>query len=196
MLYNHTMINPKDYPALSGIYGQNASDVMVLADVVGDAPVTLLEVMRDFLAIVPDPIIAGGFAVSHHVEPRGTRDIDVIAVGSIEPYITEFEKRGYKHETVRLSIGSLDMLTKGNKGVDFIQLDDSTFLSSIKNRTVPGIFLNQKVRIISIEDLILLKMMAYAERKKGQDQVDLDNLLARPHDQTYIDIWKKKLSIK
>lgn len=88
------------------------------------------------------------------------------------------------------------MLTKGNKGIDFILLKDEEFLKSIISRSVRGLFLKQFVRYISIEDLILLKLLAIQGKRQTQDQVDLESLLQKPFDSKYVESWKKKLKIK
>lgn len=172
-----------------------ASEVMLLADVVGKAPVKLAQVMKDFLEIVGDPIIAGGFAMAHHGVIRSTVDIDVLAVGSITKVIKEFVRRGYKHESMNLSIGLIDQLTKGNKGVDFLHLNNASFLKSIQKRAVNGIFLNESVRFVSREDLILLKELAVKGRKNKMDAADLENLLSQSYDNSYVETWRKKLKI-
>lgn len=189
------MINPKKYPILSEPGQPYTTEVLVLADAVGDAPVTLIEVMQKFLLIVTDPIIAGGFAVAHHGFVRGTVDIDVICVGSREDEIKKFEALGFKRETLQIPIGTIDLLTQSNKGVDFIRLNDSAFEKSIASRAVPGILLNEPVKMVSLEDLILLKLLALKGRKNKKDEMDLDHLLTLPTDQAYLDKWKAHFSL-
>jgi hypothetical protein len=172
-----------------------ADEVLILADAVGTSATTLTQVMNDFLQIVSDPIIAGGFAMAHHGLVRATVDIDVMAMGSIHPMIEQFKSRGYKHESIQLPIGALDLLTKGNKGVDFIHLSNEKFRKSIQKRAVEGTFFSQKVRFVALEDLILLKLLAVQGRKNKMDGADLDTLLPKPHDKTYVDGWKKILGI-
>ena len=182
--------------SLHGSADDPSAEVMILADVVGKSSTTLAVVMRDFLEIVSQPIIAGGFAMAHHGFVRATVDIDVLAMDSILSFIKEFESRGYKHESTQLPIGSLDMLTKGNKGVDFIQLKDEHLRASIQTRAVDGTFLDQPVRYVSLEDLILLKTLALSGRKKKMDEADLESLLSKPYDSSYVETWKKKLKIR
>ena len=189
------MIDLKKFPILAETAAAYATEVLILADAVGSAPVTLVEVMQDFLSIVKQPIIAGGFAVAHHGFVRGTTDIDVVAVGSTSTEVEAFKKLGYKHETVRISNGSIDLLTKSNKGVDFLHFDDAEFVKSMVKRTVQGSFLGQPVRVISLEDLIILKLQAAKERSGGKDRIDLEHLLVMQFDHAYVDHWKKHFAL-
>lgn len=153
------------------------------------------QVVKDFLNVVPDPIIAGGFAMAHHGFVRATVDVDVIAIGPISAFIKKFESLGYKHEALRLPIGSLDLLTKGNKGIDFLSLDNELFCKSIAERAVQGTFAGTTVRYVSLEDLILLKMLAVQGRTGRYDQGDLDALLNLPYDRDYVEQWQTSLGL-
>lgn len=184
------MLDPKKFPILAETAKSYATEVLILADAVGDAPVTLVEVMQDFLNVVQTPIIAGGFAVAHHGFVRGTIDIDVIAVDGAAGDIAKLKSLGYKHESVRIPAGSLELLTKSNKGIDFLQLDDAEFLREIVRRTVPGLFLNQPVRIVSLEDLIVLKLLALKGRTNSKGRLDLEELQKTPHDSVYVETWR------
>ncbi len=189
------MIDPKKYPKLAESAKDYTTEVLILADAVGDAKVPLVEVMQDFLRIVRDPIIAGGFATAHHGFVRGTVDIDVIAVDSSPVPSKEFISLGYKYEEIRIPIGSIELLSKGGKGVDFLRLDRQDLLDSIVSRAVPGTFLTEPVRMVSLEDLILLKMLALSGRKSKKDELDFDYLVTQDFDRAYVDSWKVKLGI-
>lgn len=183
------MLDLKKFPILAETAESYATEVLILADAVGSAPVTLVEVMQDFLKVVRNPIIAGGFAVAHHGYVRGTLDVDVLSIGSVNAEIEQLKSMGYKHESIRISNGFIDLLTKSNKGIDFIHLDDENFMKSIVARTVPGNFLTEPVRVISFEDLIVLKAIAGRERSGGKDLLDLNNLLKFPYDDAYVQKW-------
>jgi hypothetical protein len=169
------------------------AEVLLLADIIGKWPTTLAEVMKDFIDIVKDPILTGGFAMAHHGHIRATTDIDVICVGSSKKWIQEFQARGYTFESMQLPIGHLELLTKANKGVDFIHLNDDAFLRSIDQRAVTSNMLTKPVRIVSLEDLIILKNLAVKGRRKKQDEADLEELLKFKFDDRYVQEWKAKL---
>jgi hypothetical protein len=193
--YIEIMSSRSQRHALQGVSSENPSEeVSILADAVGNSSVTLANVMDDFLKIVPDPIIAGGFAMAHYGVVRATVDIDVVAVGNIKKVIKEFEERGYKHESILIPVGHLDLLTKGNKGVDFIHLTNDSFKKSIQHRAVKGLFRKESVRYVSLEDLILLKMLAIRGRDNKMDEADLENLLKMSHDTKYVKQWQVKLT--
>jgi hypothetical protein len=189
------MIDLKKFPILAETAHAYATEVLILADAVGDAPVTLVEVMQDFLAVVRHPIVAGGFAVAHHGFIRGTVDVDVIAVDSTVAEITALKARGYKHESIQLPIGFLDLLTKSNKGIDFIHLNDSKFLSSLVSRTVEGKILDQPVRMVSLEDLIIMKRLSIKGRRSVKDPIDLEQLEALSFNRSYVEIWRSHFKI-
>lgn len=172
-----------------------SQEVMMLADAVGRSSVLLSQVVRDFLDIVPKPIIAGGFAMAHHGLIRATVDIDVLAVEPMTAFIQKFKDLGYKHESLRLPIGAMDLLTKGNKGVDFIHLDNREFLASIQKRQVPGFFFDTQVHFVSLEDLILLKLLAVKGRRKKMDEADLETLLDMAYDKDYVAKMKRSLGL-
>ena len=172
-----------------------SEEVALLADAVGQSSTTLIQVMRDFLAIVTDPIIAGGFAMAHHGRVRATVDIDVLAVGAVLRMIRQFEARGYKHESIQLPVGALDLLTKGNKGVDFLHLNNEELCRSMANRAEQGTFLKRPVRFVSLEDLILLKRMALRGRKGKMDEADLEVLEQQSFDAKYVELWRARLGL-
>ena len=172
-----------------------SSEVITLADLVGNSEVSLSSVVTDFLQIVPNPILAGGFAMAHHGYVRATVDIDVIAVGSVGRLIGKFEAIGYKHESVSIPIGRLELLSKGNKGVDFLHLESKAFCESIVNRAVEGTLAGSPVRYVSLEDLIVLKMLAVKGRTGRYDQGDLDALVSNSYDKIYVEGWRKKFGL-
>ena len=190
------MSQPKSRPNLQESLESPSEEVLILADVIGNSTTTLAQVMNDFLEIVKDPIIAGGFAMAHHGLVRATVDIDVLAMKDLTDDIEEFKLRGYKHESMQLPVGSLDLLTKGNKGVDFIHLKNAALRSSIQQRAVRGLFLKQPISFVSLEDLIILKLLALKGRKKKMDEVDLESLVSQPFDSAYVNSWKVKLNVK
>lgn len=189
------MIDLKTYPILAETAQSYATEVLILADAMGGVPVTLVEVMQDFLKVVRQPIIAGGFAVAHHGFVRGTIDIDVISVPGSKDDVEQLKALGYHYESLELPIGSIELLTKSNKGIDFLSLADKRFLESLVSRTVPGLFLNEPVRVISLEDLIILKLLAQRGRADGKGRLDLEHLLAMNFDAAYVELWKTHFGI-
>lgn len=174
----------------------NLDEVLSIADAVGTDKITLTSVAAEFLKTVKNPILAGGFAVAFHGFVRGTVDVDSIGIATISAHVAAFKKLGYKSETLKLDIGTLYLLTKGEieKGIDFIDLDNQEFKKSVIARAVPGVFMSSPVKFVSLEDLIILKMLAKIGRKNKKDEIDLEFLLKKPHDKKYVSNWVKKLS--
>jgi len=171
------------------------NEVLSIADAVGDSKITLASVAAEFLKTVKDPVLAGGFAVAFHGFVRGTVDVDSIGIETVGAHVAAFKKLGYKHETFRLNIGLLHLLTKGetDKGVDLIDLDNQEFKKSVIARAVPGVFMGSPVKFVSLEDLIVLKTLAKIGRKNKKDEIDLEFLFKKPHDKKYVAKWIKTL---
>ncbi len=174
----------------------NLDEVLSITDAVGSEKITLASVAAEFLKTVKNPILAGGFAVAFHGFVRGTVDVDSIGLENIGANLTAFEKLGYKSETIKLDIGKLYLLTKGEteKGIDFIDLGNQEYKKSVIARAVPGVFMGSPVKFVSLEDLIILKMLAKIGRKNKKDEIDLEFLLKKSHDQKYVLKWVKELS--
>lgn len=149
--------------------------------------------------------LAGGWAYSALVEPRATTDIDILIL--LEPP---------SREQVRILVSSLfdstiihpaPMVFQGisiwrivgvraNQEVilDFL-LADSTYLRSALSRSGRIPFGSLLVPILTLEDLILLKILA----GRLQDQADLEKIRARGADLqidwAYVGQWKQVLGV-
>lgn len=152
---------------------------------------TLIEI----LSIVSEPVIAGGFAVSHYVRPRQTIDIDVVGMTNFRNYSVQLLALGYSHETNRLGNGvCLESFTKNKntqneEGIDFMSFDNEAFEKQVKARSHLTQMLAFKVSIVSIEDLIVMKSLS----ARTKDKADLEDLQKQPYDRIYVNKWVKKL---
>jgi hypothetical protein len=171
-----------------------SEEVVILADAVGGAQIALAQVVEDLFAVVSEPILAGGFAMAHYGLLRATADIDVLAVDSVQAALKSLSGLGYRQETLQIKIGMLQLLTKGNKGIDFLILSNTKLRNSMRARAVPGTFMGRPVCFVSLEDLILLKIFAVDGRKSKIDEVDLESLLKKPHDRVYVNRWRNELA--
>ena len=121
------------------------------------------------------------------MKPRATSDLDVVVgLGDFAGMALPLQALGYQKESVRLPHMTLEMFTKNDYGVDFIHLDHAEFERSIlKRAVVQSSILGFPVRIISLEDLIIMK--ALSTRQKAQ--ADLESLQQLPHDSTHVSNW-------
>jgi predicted nucleotidyltransferase len=137
--------------------------------------------------------LLGGFAVSAHVEPRTTKDVDVaVAVDGdedAERVAFELSQRGYTvHATIEHTrTGRLATIRTTSPSGAVV---DVLFASSGIEREVVGaaitleILDGLRVPVASVAHLIAMKVLARDDRRRPQDRVDLGALLrvATPDD--------------
>ena len=149
--------------------------------------------------------LAGGWAYSALVEPRATTDIDLLIL--LEP-----PSREQVHTLVStlfdstiihpapmifqgISIWRIVGIRSGQEVVIDLLLADSAYLRTALERrhTVP--FGGLQIPILSIEDLVILKMVA----GRLQDRADLEKIRTRQSDLhidwAYVDQWKTTLGL-
>ena len=152
-----------------------------------------------------DYALAGGLAFSALVEPRATMDIDLIVMIKetqlndfkallkleFEPVIIHKAPMHFKQATIWRVIN----LIEGIELIfDFI-LAESEFLINVIERALEIEFFGTKLKIITLEDLILLKYCA----NRTQDIADLDKIYQTYNDEIddeYLKAWAKQLNIR
>jgi predicted nucleotidyltransferase len=170
----------------------------------------LVEILIKLLAEVErrniEYALAGGWAFSVLVEPRATTDIDLLilldspsqeairslASSVLTPTIVHSAPMNLKHISMWRCIGLHDMQ---EVIIDFL-LADSPFLKSALARRQQIALGNQLVATLTLEDLMLMKMLA----GRLQDQADLEKIDECKEDLqidwSYIDQWKAALGLK
>lgn len=130
--------------------------------------------------------IAGGWAVGMWSTPRATEDIDLLIIieKEEEDKIIRFlassvkivQSHNEKMKFNEISIWRHIVSVKGHKDVFVLDLiiADSPFLKQAVKRRIWIKFKNEKLPIIAIEDLILMKMIS----NRKQDQADVESLFA------------------
>jgi predicted nucleotidyltransferase len=151
-----------------------------------------------------DYALAGGLAFSALVEPRATMDIDLIVMinetqlndfkallkaefESIMPHKEPMQFKLVKIWRVVNLIEELELI------FDFI-LAESKFFKNAIERAFEIEFFGTKLKIITLEDLILLKNCA----NRTQDIADLDKIYQTYNeeiDDEYLKAWGKELNI-
>lgn len=124
--------------------------------------------------------IIGAYAVGFYARPRYTKDIDILVEPTLKNakrIIKALEEFGFKS----LGLKEKDFAKKGKiiqLGYEPVRVDILTFIEGLsfgqiwKNK-VKGTYGQEKVFFIGIEELIKNKKKS----KRGQDKVDLENLL-------------------
>jgi hypothetical protein len=124
--------------------------------------------------------LIGGMAASYRSQPRFTKDIDFLVQvpQAVLPRLLEdLLRRGFEFDTVA-TIGEWTqhhMVTLSYHGIriDWLKPLIPAYLHILQLATEET-WLDQPIRIASVEGLILLKLVAY----RTQDQVDIENLVA------------------
>jgi predicted nucleotidyltransferase len=151
-----------------------------------------------------DYALAGGLAFSALVEPRATMDIDLIVMIK-ENQLNDF-KNQLKHEFGSIITHNEPMqfkLAKIWRTINVIEdiemifdfiFAESEFYKNTIRRAFEIEFFGSKIKVITLEDLILLKNCA----NRTQDLADLDKIYqtyGEEIDGEYLKKWAKELNI-
>ena len=149
--------------------------------------------------------LAGGLAFSALVEPRATVDIDILISidESMMQGFLEKMKKEYTSMIVHESPMEFDRIrvwrvvtVNEDKEiiVDFL-LAESEFHKSAIRRSSEIEFFDIKLKVVSLEDLIILKILS----NRVQDKADLERIfkgMKTDIDYEYLDYWKGKLKFR
>ncbi len=149
--------------------------------------------------------LAGGWAYSALVEPRATTDIDLLILleppsrEQVQALVSSLFDSTIIHPAPKVFRGISIWRIVGTPVeqeiiVDFL-LADSTYLRTALRRRQMVPFGPLQIPMLSIEDLIILKMVA----GRLQDRADLEKIHTRQADLhvdwTYVDQWKTTLGL-
>jgi len=146
-------------------------------------------------------MITGSIAMSYYSIPRMTRDIDiVIEIDNVDKFYNLFKKDYYIDiEMIENSINHQSMfniihLTEIIK-IDFIIRKDSDYRKKEFDRKKQFKLGDDYIYIVSIEDLIISKLIWSKDSHSGIQLDDVKNLLKEKFDLKYIKEWSVKLDI-
>jgi len=169
---------------------------------------TELEVLRDVVARLESAAIpymlTGSVAMSVYVEPRLTRDIDIVAelasehasritqLFSPDYYVSEEAVQAAIEGGTLFNVFHLAHLVK----VDLIVRKDDEFQRhSFARRKRWDIGGNATTWVISKEDLVLSKLLWAAASESAVQLADVRKLLASGVDETYLRGWSARLGV-
>ena len=152
-----------------------------------------------------DYALAGGLAFSALVEPRATMDIDLLLMIREEELPDFFKVLEEKvesllphNEPTRFKLIKIWRVVSLSHNleiiVDFL-IAESKFHENIVKRAIEIDFFQTKLKIVTLEDMILLKICA----KRTQDIADLEQIYStfrNEIDHDYVKYWAGKLNIK
>ena len=127
-----------------------------------------------------DFALVGGLAVSVYTQPRMTQDIDLmILLSDFNKAKNILEKAGYNLEYLSKDIATFISKAALMGRIDFQLAHRKYAVSMIKRAENFELFLNLKVKILSPEDIIGLKVQAYNNdpHRYHKDMADIQELL-------------------
>jgi predicted nucleotidyltransferase len=168
------------------------TELDVLADVVNRLEQAGIEYM-----------LTGSMAMNYYAVPRMTRDIDIIIEMQIEDipgifalfnddyYISE---EGIKDALIHKTAFNI-INYKSIIKIDFIIKKKSEYRQAEFKRRKQVKIDGFHVYIVSIEDLIISKLIWAKDSNSEIQASDVENLMAQKVDKDYLEFWKKKLGI-
>jgi hypothetical protein len=168
--------------------------------------------MFDFLRVLIDffernkisYMLSGSVAMSTYTVPRFTRDFDFIVHLRPEnvPMLMEQFKDGYycSEEAVQDALSRKTMFNiidhKSGYKADFVILKDEPYRQEEFSRRKQIDFLDMKIYIVSVEDLLLSKIIWIQEIQSGVQMEDIKALTALPEiDRGYVRQWVNTLKL-
>jgi len=166
--------------------------------------VSLLKIVTDKLEKAGIPyMVSGGVAVSYWGYPRTTHDIDIVIEAKKEDkkkIVDLFKKDFYisseaAEDAIETRFTFNILHHKTGLKVDFWLVKKDLFGETEFKRKLRKIIFNKEIFIISPEDLILNKLMAYKETQSHRRLEDAKSILkVSKIDLKYIKEWAQKQS--
>jgi hypothetical protein len=165
-------------------------------DVLKDVSARLTKAGMNFM-------LSGSFAMAYYSQPRMTRDLDFVVElnRAVGPVVFQAFKDSYyvskeaiEEAILRESIFNL-IHTASIIKVDFIVRKNSEYrLAEFKRRRQISIA-DGMTYIVSIEDLIISKLIWMEDSKSELQKNDVKALLSVDHDRDYLQDWVSKLKL-
>jgi hypothetical protein len=165
--------------------------------VISDVSRKLIEYQIPFM-------LTGSIAMNYFVEPRMTRDIDLVIhlkEENIPLIVKMFEKDNYIDEgAIKWAIENNHMFNiihnETVTKVDFIlrKSNEHRLLEFERRQQIQ--FLNIKTYIVSLEDLIISKLYWIKDSKSDLQKRDILLLLASSYETHYVEKWSKNLGLE
>ncbi len=149
-------------------------------------------------------MISGSIAMNIYTIPRMTRDIDIVVELSLERVdeFTDlfpdcyFNKDAIEDEIKRKGIFNIIDHNTGFK-MDFIIRKDTEYFRLAFERRQRIIELDTELSVISLEDLIIAKIIWIQQYQSEKQILDIENLLLDPDkDMNYITKWCNNLNLR
>ncbi len=148
-------------------------------------------------------MLSGSMAMSFYAVTRATRDIDVVVhmqEKDIENFIVNIKNFYFNKETIVKATKNKGMFNiidlKSGFKIDIIILKDTEYFQEAFNNKIKSNEFGYDVYVISIEDLILAKLLWIQQLQSDRQINDIKMLLYNKSiDIQYINNWIKQLKI-
>lgn len=149
-------------------------------------------------------MLSGSIVLNAYTIPRMTRDIDIVIhlqSANIDAFVKAFEQDFYcyrpsiEEEVQRKGMFNL-IDNQSSYKVDFIVRKEEEYRLAEFERRYKTDVLGMDAYVVSLEDLILSKLIWIQELQSDKQKEDIKNLLANPDaDADYLKTWIEKLKL-
>jgi hypothetical protein len=150
-------------------------------------------------------MVSGSMALIVYTIPRMTRDIDIVIELKQEDIgrFCDIFKEGFyidiltvEEEVKRRGMFNVIDFETGYK-IDFVVLKNEFYRKTEFDRRVRGIVMGCETWLVTLEDLILSKLIWIQVLQSDRQMSDIENLLENPQvDMDYIHYWCKELHLE
>jgi len=149
-------------------------------------------------------MISGSIALNIYAIPRMTRDIDIVVELSqnrVDEFTELFPDSYFNIDTIKEEIRRQGMfnIIDNNTGfkIDFIVRKDTEYFKQAFERRQRIKELDTELWVISLDDLIIAKIIWIQQYQSDKQMFDIENLLLHPDkDMDYINKWCEKLNLR
>jgi hypothetical protein len=168
----------------------------------------LVELLREIIVGLESKeieyMISGSLAMSTYTMPRMTRDIDIVIeldIEQLDDFLQLFQSNFYTHrpsmeEEIRKK-GMFNVIDhRSGYKVDFVLRKNSLYRKLEFQRKIRSNVLGIEAWLVTIEDLILSKLIWIQDVQSDQQKSDIKNLLENSAiDFSYVNRWIKELNL-
>ncbi len=163
----------------------------------------LLDVVGKLKSVGVEYMLTGSFAMNYYAEPRMTRDVDIVIalqINNIKDIVSVFKDDYYISEnSVKQAIENKKMFNiihnEAIIKIDFIIKKDTEYRKNEFSRRNFFVIDNKKIQIVTVEDLIISKILWSTTSRSELQKHDIKNLLQQDVDNAYLKKWFDKLKI-
>lgn len=166
-----------------------------------------IKVLHDFAKKIEslgiEYMLTGSMAMMVYSIYRYTADVDVVIelnANQVPRMVSAFESEYYiSADSALRAISNERMFNVINVAtafkVDCVIRKSSPFQTQVFERRVRKDIGGREIFVITIEDLILSKLVWAADSRSEKQMTDISNLLMADCDKTYLDEWASKLGV-